>query len=359
MYFNHSQELLFFFISTSALFFHKAYEKGKSWRTVTALMPLAVVASWLVGAWVVRNPQVVPVPVWNPASPYVSSLGTFRIWDLKLPYFEVLGVHGLFSLAFAIVFFKKYSRIAFLTLVPLCALLFSPFVLTFAALLGESDHYVTWRPLYALPFSFMLVAGLKESVEFLMRKENLGRKTRSVKVAVFAVVLLLSLVPFFPYRGRLWFLLYRPTTELSLQRIDVTSQWLVDNYNRGISCLLVADRATGTALAAPLVMPPVTERLISQNAFELISAKAPFDEYLKANQFCGFLVAIPSEVVSAPVSSVGQLSGHWDPLAVNKNLVASGNIDETLNSLTAAGWTRTFVPPFYWLYQSPQISAKP
>jgi hypothetical protein len=238
-------------------------------------------------------------------------------------------------------------------------LLFSPFVLTFAALLGDSDHYVTWRPLYAFPFSFMLVAGAKESVEFFMRKRNLGLRTRSIKVAVFAVVLLLSLVPFFPFRGRMWFLLYRPTSELSLQRLDVTSQWLADNYNRGISCLLVADHATGTALAAPLGMPPVTDRLESQNAFELFSNKVPFVEYLQANKFCGFLVAIPSEVATPPVSSVGQLSGHWHPLAVKKNLVASGNIDETLNSLTAAGWSRTFVPPFYWLYQSPQISPKP
>lgn len=354
MYFNHQQELILFAISTSALLLHKAYDSGKFWRTVVALLPLVIMGSWLLGAWVVRNPQVVPVPAWNPASPYISSLGTFRLWDLRLPYFEVIGVHGLFSLAFAIVFFKKYTRIAFLSLMPLCTLLFSPFVLAFAARLGEADYYVSWRPLYAFPLSYILVCGLKELIEFLTRKWNADTETRWVRVAVFSIVFLLSLVPLFPYRGRFWFLVNRPPAELTLQRVDETAQWLSDNYRGGISCLLVGDRATGTALAASLVMPPVTERLISLNAFELITTRPPFEDYLRTNQFCGFLVAIPGEVDPAPVSRVGQLSGHWDPQAVNKNLLPGGNIDEPLNSLVTAGWTRTSVPPFYWLYQSPQ-----
>ncbi len=359
IYFNHQQEFILFVISTGAVLLHHAYERGKRWRTATTLLPLAIIGSWLLGAWIVRNPQIVPVAVWNPGPPYISPLGTFRLWDLRLPYFEVIGVHGLISLAFAIVFFKKYTRIAFLSLTPLCVLLFSPFVLAFAALMGATDHYVSWRPLYAFPLSFILVCGLKELIEFLVRKRGPGVKTRLVQVGVVSVVVLLSIVPAFPYRGRLWFVVNRPATELSLQRIDQTAQWLSDNYREGIPCLLVADSTTGTVLAASLVMPPEAARLAPRNAFDLISTKQPFEAYLKANQFCGFLVSKPAEVIPAPVSRVAQLSGHWDPQAVNKNLLHGEDVDQTLTSLTTAGWIRTSVPPFYWLYQAPQVSSKP
>jgi energy-coupling factor transporter ATP-binding protein EcfA2 len=97
-----------------------------------------------------------------------------------------------------------------------------------------------------------------------------------------------------------------------------------------------------------------TRRHIPYHADQLVSEDGTLDRYLRANQVCAFLVAIPSRMVSLRLSRVGQLSRHWDSSFVNKNLLAGANIDRELESLAAAGWSRIPVPPYYWLYELPK-----
>jgi hypothetical protein len=353
IYCNHLQEFVFLGISATALLIYKAFETQHLRRALNYLLPLALIVSWLIGSWVVSNPQFIPIPGFNPVSPSISSWGTFRIWDLKMPYFEAIAVHGLVSLTLAIVLFNKYRRVALLTLAPVGLMLFFPFVLFFSAMVGNYDYQISWRALYAFPGSFMLVAGLKEGFEFMLRGVSVRSKALLLQLAVVSVVVCVSLVPTFPYRGRLWFVLLKPSQQLSLEPMDETSQWLHDNDHRDLNCLLAGDGATAMALAATLGLKEEPERLTPRDSFQLTSKASPFVSYLQSNRVCGLVVAVPSKIMPVPRSRVGQLSGHWDPAFVDDDLVASGNIDAALASLTAAGWTRTSVPPFYWLYKPP------
>jgi hypothetical protein len=354
IYYNHLQEFTFLFISAAALLLHKAYEAGRYGRILTYLLPVVLMASWIPGAWLVLNPQSIPVRSFNPIN--VSSWGVFRLWDL--PYSEAIAVHGLVGLTLAILFFNKHRRVALLTLVPVALMLFPPFVLVFLAVLGD-DYSIAWRVLYAFPASFMLVAGLKEGIGFLTQVLRLRSKTVLVQVAVVAIVVCVSLVPIFPYRGRLWFVLHKPAPELSLDRIDTAAQWLFDNDRRNLKCLLAADRASAMVFAATLGLPPEPERLTPRDSYTLASQNGPFPTYLQANRVCALVVGIPSQISPAPLSRVGLLSGHWDPAFVTRDLVPSGNVEEALDSLTAAGWTKTSIPPFYWLYRAPSRESVP
>lgn len=353
IYCNHLQEFIFLAISTTALLIHRAYEIQRFQKTLNYLLPLTLIVSWIIGAWVVLNPQFIPIQGFNPVPSSVSSWGTFRLWDLKMPYVEAMAVHGLVSLGLAIVLFKKYRRVALLTLAPVFLMLFFPFVLCLSALIGNFDHQISWRVLYAFPGSFILVAGLKEGSDFILRRVSIRSKALLAQLVVVSVVVCVSLVPTFPYRGRLWFVLLKPPQQLALEPMDQTSQWLYDNDHRDLNCLLAGDGATAMALAATLGLKEEPERLTPRDSFQLVSKGSPFGSYLQSNQVCGLVVAVPSKIMPGPLSRVGQLSGHWDPAFVDDDLVASGNIDAALASLTAAGWTRTSVPPFYWLYKPP------
>jgi len=235
---------------------------------------------------------------------------------------------------------------------PVTCLFVPPFVLFFSAML-HGDNWIIYRVLYAFPYSFMLVVGLKEGGAFLIRRLRTRPKDWLLGLSVASIVVLVSLVPSFPYRGRLWFQLYKPPPELSLQAIDATSQWLFENHRRDLSCLLAGDNATAAVLATNFALPP-TRRLQPYNSAQVNSTHSTLDNYLRAEKVCAFLVAIPSKMIHSPASRVAQLSGHWDPSIVDKNLQASGNIDPALESLAAAGWIKTLVPPFYSLFESPQ-----
>jgi len=349
--FNHLQELMLLVISASALFLNQALERKLWRRALVYLLPPALIGSWVLGAWIVRHPQIISSRPWDPAPPFVSAWGIFRIWDPALPYLEALGIHGLFSLAMAILFFNKYRRIALLTLMPVGLMLFSPFVLIFSFMTTET--YLSWRTLYAFPTSFMLVIGLKEVIGFLVVRLKARSKEELVQFSVAAIVIVVSLVPNFPYRGRLWFLLHKPATALTLQSTDLAAQWLFDNHQRGVTCIFAGDNATGAVLATNFGLTP-TRRQIPYHADQLVSENGALARYLETNHICAFLVANPSLTIPAPPSRVGQLSGHWNPSIVNQNLLAGGNIDKELASLAAAGWTSTPVPPFYWIYEAPQ-----
>lgn len=352
IYCNHFQELMLLLLSASALLLYKACERQSIRRGLLYSLPLVVLISFVLGAWVVRHPQSIPARGWDPGPPYLSWWGTVRIWDPNSPYFEAIGIHGLLSLGFAILLFRKHRRIAILTLLPVSCLVFPPFVLLFSAIV-HGNNWIIYRALYAFSYSFMLVVGLKDGFELLSRRLTTRRKDELMGASVAVVVVLVSLLPSFPYRGRLWFQLYKPPAELSLQGLDATSQWLSINYTRDLACLFAGDNATATVLATQLGLAP-TRRLLPYNASQLVPRGGTLKNYLEAHSICALIVSNPSKTGNYPQSRVAQLSGHWDASIVGKNLKASSDIDGALESLAVAGWTRTFVPPFYWLFEVPQ-----
>ncbi|MEQ8969678.1 MAG: hypothetical protein RIE73_04685 [Coleofasciculus sp. C1-SOL-03] len=354
MYYNHWQELMLLCISGVALFLDYITSQKKHLKKIIYVSAIIIPVSFALGAYLVKNPQIIPTESWS--LPYVSQWGTFRIWDVKLAYFETFGIHGLISLILAIVFLGKYKTISILALTPYLLMLFPPFVLFFAVVHGNQSNYVTYRALYAFPTSFMFVLGGREILMLLRRKLKLYLPRLQVIVAILILGVIMVLPPMYPYRGRFWFQVYQPPAELSLKSIDVTAKWLVDNRQLNSDCALVSDSATGFLLGThfnlpirffnrPLVYNPST-------TLASITSSDALKNYVDANQICKLLIAIPDKMNPPPVSVVGQGSGHWEASLVQKNFTTNKNFEEIADAVLTTGWTKTFVPPFYWLYEN-------
>ncbi|NES21115.1 MAG: hypothetical protein F6K41_19845 [Symploca sp. SIO3E6] len=356
MYYNHLQELLLLIISSIALFVDYITNQKKHIRTILSIVVIIIIIAFLLGTYVVSNPQVIPtIPSSRLTLPYVSQWGTFRIWDFKLAYFETISVHGLISLLLAVLFLSKHKTIAILTLTPSLLMIFPPFVLAFLVVLNRTDNYVTYRILYAFSLNFMLVLGLREILSSLITKLKLYLPRLNLILSVFILTLIISIPPTYPYRGRFWFQVYKPPAELSFKSIDTTAQWFFVNRQLDTKCLLMTDGANDFTLKTHFALRVLT-RLNVYNPSESLTSDDALKNYIKHQNICRILVAIPDKVNPPPVSLVGQLSGHWDASLVNKNLMASQEFVKLTDSLMNTGWTKTFVPPFYWLYENPTAS---
>jgi hypothetical protein len=348
LFFNHFQELMFLGVSSLALGMNWLWSQDR-FRFQLKIVLLAIGSvSIILGFLAVRYGGAIG---FNSTALNISSLAMIRIWDPSLLYFEAIGALGVTSLALAVLLFRKYRLVALLTLMPSAILLFPPFVIIYSIALG-ADNWLNWRILYAFPISFMLAAGLKEVGEFVIR--NRGDYTKFVPWVAVVILVAISMFPSFPIRGRLWFVLHRPPPELTLTRTDSTAQWLFDNRHEKLSCLVTADHPTGTVLAAEFGLAPLPERLNIRNVFQFLSDVGPLDTYLRNNHVCGFLIGIPSQVPAIPSSEVAELSRHWSPFFVYRSMTPQGDLESVLGSLTAAGWTRTLVPPDYYLFEPPE-----
>ncbi|NER98853.1 MAG: hypothetical protein F6J86_34355 [Symploca sp. SIO1B1] len=353
MYYNHIQELLLLLISGFALVLDYLTDWRQQRKVVYTITVIAMPIALIWGAYVVSNPQLFPESVSAKLGlPYVSSWGTFRIWDFKLPYFETMGVYGLISLLLAVVFIPKYKTLALLTLTPYLLMLLPPFVVGFVFVLNRTDNYVTYRALYAFPLSFMLVLGLKEIFSSLITRLKLYPASINLTLSVFILTLIISIPPTYPYRGRFWSQIYQPPAELSFKIIETTAQWFFTNRQLDATCFLMTDGATDFTLKTHFALRVLTRRTV-YNPSNSLTSDDVLKNYIKEKNVCRILVAIPDKMAPPPVSEVGQLSGHWDASLVNKNLMVSQEFITMTDSLMNSGWTKTFVPPFYWLYENP------
>ncbi|NEP12814.1 MAG: hypothetical protein F6K14_21950 [Symploca sp. SIO2C1] len=351
MYYNHIQELLLLIVSGIALLVDSLTNQKKQIKTIIYISVITIIIAFLLGAYVMSNPQVMPT-ISRPrlSLPYVSQWATFSIWDPKLSYFETIAIPGLISLVLAVIFISKHKTIAILTLTPSLLMLFPPFVLGFIIASGQMGNDITYRPLYAFPFSFMLVLGLREILTLLISKLKLSIPGIKLILSVVIIVSIISIPPTAPYRGRFWFQLYTPPAELSLKNIDTTAEWFLENRQLDTKCLLMTDGATNFTLKTHLALN-VVNRLAVYNPSNSLTDKNTLKNYLKDNNLCSLLVAIPDKINSPPVSMVGQLSGHWYANLVHDNLAVSQEFVNVADSLLTMGWTKTFVPPCYWLYE--------
>lgn len=372
IYYNHYQELVLLGISATAICILNIFERTRKQqkKNIIYLGASIFVTGFIIGALAVTHYQQYAnlvnyfwqsylkgyfrdkeVLYWTKDAPmYWSSWGILRIWDTNLPYYQTLGIHGCISLLFSFVFWKKHRLLACLTVAPLLILLFQPFTLFIAAIDG---HYTTFRVLYAFPHSFMLIIGIKETFEYFTKKIGFLEKNYLIKGGITVLtIILLSCQPGMPWRGRLWFQFYKPPAQLSLENLDVTAQWFFKNRPFGSQSLVVSDNATGFVLATHFGSGP-TERLLVYNPSQEIRNFDSLNNYLESRNVWKFLVGIPSKMTPIPVSEIGQLSEHWLPDLVKQDLNYSKELIEATSVLESLGWTKTFVPPFYWLYEYP------
>ena len=381
IYYNHYQELLFLVVSTIGIVTSKLYgtAKPRLRKKINYIVIITLPLCFVCGAFAVKyfeyyayfiNQfwqlylknyfQEKSIQNWAIDPIYWSKWGILRIWDMNLPYFQTLGVCGFISIFFSLIFWKKYNLLSIITLVPILILIFQPFTLFIIAI---DDSYTTFRILYAFPYSFMFVVGLKEMAELvtnkLIKKPLAYNNYYINKYCIIGfLVIVLSLQPSLPWRGRFWFQLYQPQTQLSLKNLDITAQWLFKNRQLKSICSLETDISTGFIVATHFNFYGLWpyNRLSVYNPSQNIKTLEQLKKYLESEMgksICSFLVGIPGKMVPPPISKVGQLSGHWKPDTVRQNLNYSQEFVDTLAVLKAQGWTQTFVPPFYWLYEAP------
>lgn len=389
IYYNHYQEILLLIISSTSIFMANIYEKKQPFLTkkikysiiITLILGFigcsltihffqsyTLLISQFWNSYLQNYFQEKTVLNWTLDSTYWSKWGILRIWDPKLPYFQVLGIYGCFSMLCSLIFWNKYRVLSTLTLFPLLLLFFQPFTLFIAAIDGQ---HTTFRVLYALPYSFMFIVALKEIFEFITQSITNKKYINSYLIIIF-ILIFLSWQPSQPWLGKLWHQLYKIPAQLSLKNIDITAQWFFDNRQLegqyvnaqwffdnprlDSQCFWVSDNATSFSLATHLALIP-PNRLFSYNPSITVNNFEVLKMYLQSpskQKICGFLVGIPDQMQRPPISKTGQLSGYWFPDIVRQDLNYRKEFLEATAFLKSLGWTQTFVPPFYWLYELPK-----
>lgn len=393
IYYNHYQQILLLGISCFAIYIASFYEKNPSkvnkkniYNTIIFLILCFCIGTLSVSFF--QKYALLITNFWNsylqnyftektPTSlviepNYWSKWGFLKIWDQKLPYFQTLGIYGYISMLFSIILWNKYKVLSTLTFFPLLLLFFQPFTLFIATL---EDHYTTFRVLFAFPYSFMLLVGFKETLKTLSLMNQ--RFSINKYFVIISLLIFLSLQSHLPWRGRLWHHLYHTPSELSLKNLDVTAQWffknrplknhyinahlLFGNPKNDSQCLLVTDNATSFSLVTHLGLQlQGNQRLYPYNPSQDVNTFDTLKNYIESETHqkpCSFLVGIPAKINPPPISKVGQLSNHWLPDIVKQDFNYSKEFVDVTEFLTLLGWKKTFVPPFYWLYEAPLINS--
>lgn len=356
MYCNHIQSVMFFIISTFALTIDYSLSKNRQY-TIISLIIIFIIA-YILGYYAIHYTQLGEHRLWNLKNPsYLTLFGSLKIWNPDFSYFQTAGLHGIIGLVFAIVFFKKYQTIALLTLTPYALLIFPPFVYYFATKLSETSSYSDmYRALYAFPTSLIFILGLKEILPIFLNKIkqiNLAKNNQLLSIIIVLIIILIP--PYQPFRGRFYFQIYKVPAQLSLQNIDITAQWFYENRKLNNSCLLASDRVTQFAIITHFGLqdqPP--HRTVPYNISNEIKTKQDLDTYIQSKNVCKFLIAQPDKLPNIPSSKVAQISGHWDANLVKYNMTLTSEYTQLVDTLTETGWQKTFVPPFYYLYEKPQ-----
>ncbi|MBW2270702.1 MAG: hypothetical protein JRH16_19225 [Deltaproteobacteria bacterium] len=352
---NHRQEVLFIALSGAGVLLlawfrgHPPAERARLLRISAWALLLAFAA----GAFV---RQLAPW-VYGPGFDFqLTGFGGFRVWQ-RWYFMNVYGVHGALAVGFAVVLLRSRPQVGCLTLLPPAVLLTPPTALAISWLLTEhGGPPVTHRFLFAFPWSFALVEGLRRLVTgTLLAAEGPRAPTRGL-VATAALLLALATPPFYPWQGRLFHLVHRPADDLALRFIDETADWFLRNREIPPDCRILTDPVTQFGLLSHLGAHSrayVDSRRAPRSHTATMREPRELVELLREAPTCGVLVGIDAEMPDTPPSPISALSRHWDHrLAVPRNHTGDG-FRHAAEALRAAGWTRTRVPPWYWFYEPP------
>lgn len=279
---------------------------------------------------------------------YSTAWGGLQFWRANARVLETLGVHGIVSLGLAIYYFRKYLIFASLTLMPFAAtqcapLLYPMYKLSIVNFAGDN-----YRLLYAFPTAIMLVVVLRDIL--------VGRK-HSLFIGA-AIVIVISLPPQYPWRGRGYFAFHKPDPLRALIPLDETVAWFSANRSYARDCYLVADDPTTFTLNANLggnfrarsryhwnfrIDPTLTTQKVEdlQGLHSLLAAW----------KVCAVLVTLQDKIPGETASPMGVISGHWDPRLVDFHWINSPQFEVAVRSLLNEGWKATPVPPYYLLYE--------
>ena len=295
--------------------------------------------------------------IYSRMSPDVfSPLGTFRIWAYHSRFTETWGVHGIIAICLSLLFFKSFPLPSIATLSPILLLIFPPAVI-FMARAFNID--VPYRLLYAAPSSLMILLVTKR----LVVNSSLERHQLLIGTAV---LLAISAPYTFPWRGRLWFQLYRPHPRRDMRALSQTAQWLHDHRQLDSNCVIWMDDTTGfvvtsisglkqVAVDHSKSLHPLYGRLDPYHLMKRRKSAKQFRDWVNDIEFCGILVLDISRYPGTPKSSVSESSQHW--FSYQGDLIQQWDPEfyfRVERMVRQQDWTREEVPPFYILYSPPK-----
>lgn len=346
---NHEQEVLFSAIGVGTLLllaWVRSLEPARRRQLFRDALPLLLV-SVMAGTLVRRYaPQLYEHMFLD----QVTLFGGFAIWR-RIAFLETYGVHGIAALGLALLFFRRHPRLAVMTLMPTFFLLFPPTALLFSSLVNTGN--VAHRILYAFPTSFMLIYGLRELIAPIASRLDRPRARGWSLGTTAAVALLLAAPGSYPWRGRLPFALHQPPRARTLAFADQTAQWFLEHRDVAPDCRIVSDVATEFAVATHLGLRQPARPIQLRSYARVGGSREQLPKLIGEGDVCGVLVGIRARLPNPPPSALTASSGHWVPRLANPRWLTGRTFTEAAERLTQVGWTRTPVPPFYFLYEPP------
>jgi len=348
IFFNHVQEAIFLLLGGILLILVFWYEKKSptTRRLINFLGLLTLIGS--LGVWILHFfPQYVKK---------IEFLHLQRVWQYNRNLLEALGIHGVISVLLSLLLLNRFRQVSLLTLAPAFLLIFPPTVYLIAHFMVEPYH--AYRILYAVPTGFILVASFKVGIEWLGQKLACISK-QGVQYGITLALLLVLAIPFsYPWRGRLFFQLYSPPPQNSLSAIDQTAQWFSNHRKFRDKQILLTDDLTDFVLSTHLgwtaERPYWYHRLFpNRRIFSLNSQDDILKEITTRPNVLGVLVGMKEKIKSAPPSFIGKESGHWNPNLGRLQEFIPERFEKAAEQLVQSGWIRTFVPPYYFLYEPP------
>lgn len=348
--YNHEQELYLLLISSGTLFLYLIFTKirvpnrGKFLYGLAILYLVHLVLGGILyyqhmDAFMERGHE------------YLTFWGGIKFWDPSSPFFNTLGLHGFLGLLFCFFTLKKYPKLTCLCLAPVLVLLspLSPWLMIHQNRLVHD----TYRIFYVMPTSIVFIFGLYELLVAFSRRFSFPKGERKLIAVLLGIIVLVGLFPKFPIRGRLYFQLYIPPSERSFDKVDLTADWLANNRDYGPGCWIISDSATRVVLISHLGRMIERIRLDVRKFGLTVTNETLLKTLIKQYNICAVLVGIKQQIPTPPRSPIPIRSGHWHPIFSDLNSLISDKFESTTTTLEKWGWKKTFVPPFYNLYEPP------
>ncbi len=335
---NHSQTVGFFALLATGLFLGENFAASSRPRVWIAGAIGATLVSGLLLRWFLPGIYNNIGGVGN-----VTAIGILELAKTDFRIKETLGVMGALGLLSALWISRREPRIAALTWAPLLCLLFPPSAALLAKLFRGPEFMA--RLLFAFPVAMALTAGF--------RRAGLAPKAALIVVVIFGAL------PWYPFRGRLWFQVYQPPTLRSYLPVDELAQWIVDYGKRypktGAEwrrCRFVSDHVTSFILATHFGWLPTRDRGVDDPEIDALQNHRNLTELAAREPICGYVSPIETWMPEIPRSPVADLSGHWkqergDMAAYSFRTFHAAT--ETLLTQKGQGWKAISLPPFYYL----------
>ncbi len=351
--FNHQQEVILLFCSGTVIFLTTAYLQTDSKilrKRIRYLFLFVCVLSILASTVAL---QVFPELRGNLGRQYISSFGTFLIFNSKLRIISTLGVSGIVACVVSLFWVRRQPLLSLLTLAPVFFLLFPPIVLLACQLFDK--NVPVYRLLFAMPVSFILVCVVEEGWILLIKFFKWRRGESCRYLVALGVVLLLTAKPSSPWYGRVFFQLHIPEPSRTFVVADQAAAWLQEHQVFKNNCYLLADEPTNFVIISHLGLEKWVDRRRPWIRRSSLRDEESLLLFLQSSgrPVCGVLVPEIEKFPPSGHSQMAVLTSHWKDQAGDLRWYLSEDLIKATKLLPTHGWKKHQVSPYYVYYEKP------